>query len=226
MKRRSASSAIPFNRCKVFFDFDNTIAMSDVVDDIIGRFAVGDRWIELEKLWKEGTIGSRECLSGQFGSVKVSKKELAEYLKLKAIDPDFKNILAFLATKKIKPVIVSDNFEFILKSILKNNGITGLEVFCNKVEFNKDQLKLSFPHLSKDCARCAHCKKNTLADNTKKNDFIIYVGDGLSDLCAAQDAHLVFAKASLLKYFRKIGRPCVPFKTLKNVLNYMTENAL
>ena len=129
-----------------------------------------------------------------------------------------------MKTKDIKPVIVSDNFQFILKEILNNNNISGLKIFSNKVSFENDRLKLSFPHLNKDCSRCAHCKKNTLAACAINNEFIIYVGDGLSDLCAAQEAHLVFAKDSLLKHFRKIGRPCVPFKTLKNVLNYLTEN--
>ena len=49
----------------VFFDFDNTIANIDVVDDMLERFSGDDGWKELEERWQREEIGSRECLKGQ-----------------------------------------------------------------------------------------------------------------------------------------------------------------
>ncbi len=226
MLKNKKAGVIPFSRCKVFFDFDNTIALSDILDDIIEHFAVDESWVALEKAWAEGKIGSKECLTGQLGSVRVSRKDLARYLTVKKIDPYFKKILYFLRDRRISPVVLSDNAEFVLRQILKNNGIAGIKVYANRVSFSGDRLSLSFPYQNKSCLRCAHCKKVNLLNNSKKSDYKIYVGDGLSDLCAAQEADLVFAKDSLLKHFKKIGRPCVAFKTLKDVFTYMKENAL
>lgn len=213
-------------RCRVFFDFDNTITVSDVLDDAIKRFAVDKSWIELEEAWGAGKIGSRECLSGQLRSVRVSKNEFFQYLTTVKIDPFFKKILEFLQTKAIKPVILSDNFLFMVRRILKKQGITGIKIYSNRGSFSGNRFKLSFPYLNKKCLRCAHCKRNSLLDNSKKSDFKIYVGDGLSDLCAAQEADLVFAKDSLLAHFKKTKRPCVAFKTLRDVYNYLREDIL
>lgn len=213
-------------RCRVFFDFDNTISISDVLDDVIKRFAVDESWIKLEEAWVAGKIGSRECLSGQLRSVRVSKNELFRYLAAVKIDPFFKKVLKFLKAKGIKPVILSDNFLFILRRILKNHGIAGIKIYSNEASFSGKRLKLSFPYFNKNCIRCAHCKRNSLLSNSNNTDFIIYVGDGLSDLCAAREADLVFAKDSLLAHFQKAKRPCVAFKTLKDVYNYMRRNVL
>ena len=213
-------------RYKVFFDFDNTIAVSDVLDDVIKRFAVDESWIKLEEAWVAGKIGSRECLSGQLRLVCVSKNDFFRYLASVKIDPFFKKILEFLKAKGIRPVILSDNFLFILRRILKNHGITGIKIYSNRASFSGDRLKLSFPYFNKNCMRCAHCKRNSLLKNSDNTDFIIYVGDGLSDLCAAKEADLVFAKDNLLAHFQKAKRPCVPFKTLKDVYNHMRRNVL
>ncbi|MBF0494734.1 MAG: hypothetical protein HQL28_06355, partial [Candidatus Omnitrophica bacterium] len=71
----------------VLIDFDNTITISDVLDDIIKRFSVDNGWVELEKAWVSGKIGSKECLKGQLASVSVTRPALAEYLSSVSIDP-------------------------------------------------------------------------------------------------------------------------------------------
>ena len=53
------------NNHVVFLDFDNTITSYDVFDNMLERFAKSQGWVALEKNWKEGRIGSRECLAGQ-----------------------------------------------------------------------------------------------------------------------------------------------------------------
>jgi len=101
---------------KVYFDFDNTITSYDILDDIIQRFAINDGWIKLEEDWKEGKIGSRECLQGQIGLVRVPKKKFLKYLSKIRVDPNFHKILKLLKEKNISPVIVSDSFSFVIKN--------------------------------------------------------------------------------------------------------------
>ena len=43
----------------VFLDFDNTITSLDVLDAVIGKFSVDQKWMIYEEAWKEGKIGSR-----------------------------------------------------------------------------------------------------------------------------------------------------------------------
>lgn len=205
----------------VFFDFDNTISPFDVLDDIIKKFSINKNWMKFEELWKKEKIGSRECLENQLLSVRVTKKELSKYLLGIRIDPYFHKLIGILEKERIKPVILSDNFSFIIKSILKNNKVKRIRLYCNNVRFNSDRLIPSFPHINRSCVRCAHCKSK----NLKKNDFgdkiTIYVGDGLSDICPAEASDIAFAKGNLLKYFRKTKKPCRAFKNLKDIYNYL-----
>lgn len=204
-----------------FFDFDNTITTFDVFDDILERFSVDGRWRELEEAWQAGSIGSRECLEGQLRSVRVTRRALTQYLSTIRIDPHFSQLLVLLKGQKIPVVIVSDNFSFIVREILRNNGITGVRLYYNRIRFSGARLIPSFPYANGKCSRCAHCKKVHLLNPKGKTH--IYVGDGLSDICPAEKADLVFAKGSLLEYLKSRQKPCIPFENLGDVYRHLLE---
>ena len=69
-------------------DFDGTITPTDVIDNILQRFA-DPSWEAIEDQWLQGAIGSRECLSRQLSLVKASPAELLAYFDTVEIDPDF-----------------------------------------------------------------------------------------------------------------------------------------
>jgi len=224
-KHRKNDSKLTLSDCAVFFDFDNTITPFDVIDDIVERFSINEKWRKIEKDWKRGKIGSKECLKRQFAQVRVKKDAFIRYLSKIKIDKYFPRILAFLKQRKASACIVSDSSFFIINNILKNNGIKGVKVYSNKLKFDEDKLILEFPHFNKRCPKCANCKKSHLLKGGIDDKIIIYIGDGLSDICAAGCADIVFAKASLLKHFRKQKRDCFKFDTLAVVYNYLKEIA-
>lgn len=207
----------------VFFDFDNTITMGDVIDDMLERYSINFKWQELEKMWKDGKIGSRQCLEGQMEGIRITKRELDKYLAKVKIDPYFKVLLKYLRSKNIKTLIVSDNFDYILWRILKNNNINNQVVYANSVRFDNNRLKTVFPYSNKKCGDCGHCKQTTILANKDKGSVSFYVGDGQSDICGSQQADIVFAKDSLKKYFIKERKPHVPFENLKDVYCYLKE---
>lgn len=210
----------------VFFDFDNTITTCDVIDDILLRFSKDKRWIKLEEEWKKGKISSKECLKGQIGGILISRKELNNYLYSIKLDSYFKRVIDFLNLKGTKVIILSDNFDYTLKRILRNNGISDLKIYSNKLKFSKDKLKLLFPFRDRKCCICAHCKRNNLLSNINGDSISIYIGDGLSDSCPAQYADIVFAKGDLLKYFKEKKLGCIPYKTLKDVYGYLRRSSI
>ena len=108
-------SPIVLSNCRVFFDFDNTMTTSDVLDDVIRRFSINDHWMSLEKAWLEGKIGTKECLEGQLRNVRVTKSVLHNFLKKVELDPHFHQLLSLLVREGIKPVILSDNFTYIIE---------------------------------------------------------------------------------------------------------------
>lgn len=208
----------------VFLDFDNTITIGDVLDDMLERYSVNLKWQELEKRWKERQIGSRECLEGQIKGIRITKSELDRYLSGIKIDPYFKVLLKYLRARKIKTFIVSDNFDYILRRILKNNRVALQDIYANRFRFDKNRLRPSFPYSNPRCGDCAHCKQTTVKSNSGRASLSMYVGDGQSDICAAQDANIVFAKDSLKKYFRKERLPHVAISGLKDVYRYLKKS--
>ena len=59
-------------------DFDGTITRTDVIDNILQRFA-DPSWQAIEAQWVQGEIGSRECLSRQLSLVNASPAQLLAY---------------------------------------------------------------------------------------------------------------------------------------------------
>jgi 2,3-diketo-5-methylthio-1-phosphopentane phosphatase len=199
----------------VFLDFDNTITSLDVLDAVIGRFSIDEKWMACEEAWKEGKIGSRDCLEAQLKSVRVSRKELAHYVREIPLDPFFLKLLWILDHQRIPFMIVSDSFTFIIETILRHHGVQKVKIFANELRFQKDRLIPLFPYHSKDCRRCAHCKKiHVLAH---KDHTTIYVGDGLSDVCPALVSDFVFAKDTLASHLEAEGKTHTAFRDLGDI---------
>lgn len=220
MKQRARTA----EEYSVFLDFDNTITQYDVLDDIIERFSPNNKWVSLEKKWKEGRIGSKECLKGQVEALRVGRKTLEEYLRTVKVDPYFKKLKDYLGARNIKIVVLSDNFDYILNRILKNNDIRGLRVFSNKLRIRENRFRTSFPLTNGDCGKCGHCKKSSFLAKAGKGTRTVYVGDGLSDVDPAKHADIVFAKGALKEHFRENGLKHIPFRDLKTVYNYFKRN--
>lgn len=207
--------------CAAFFDFDNTIATFDVLDDLVQRFSVTQDWKILEEAWRQGTIGSKECLDGQLRSVRLTASEFSEYVASIPLDPAFPRLVQLLRSRGIEPVILSDSFCLVIEQILAHHGVGDLKVYANVLRLIDDRLIPSFPHLD-GCARCANCKAHYLLAAKQQGRTTLYVGDGLSDLCAAKHADVLFAKDTLLAACRREGRPCISFESLSEVHTYLT----
>jgi 2-hydroxy-3-keto-5-methylthiopentenyl-1-phosphate phosphatase len=217
-----AAQALQLKNCQVFFDFDNTITAFDVLDGIIERFSVNRDWIAYEEAWKKGKIGSRQCLDGQLRSIRVERAQLHAYLATVGIDASFGRLLALLRRHGVEPVIVSDSFTQLIGYILAQNGISGIPVHANSLRMHGNCLFPSFPHTGTECSRCGHCKTATLASAAFAGKRAIYIGDGLSDLCPARRADLVFAKrgCSLQRHLLETGGQCQPFDDLSDIYTY------
>lgn len=206
----------------VFLDFDNTITSLDVLDAVIGKFSIDQKWMIHEEAWKEGKIGSRQCLEAQLRSVRVTRVELEKYVKQIPLDPFALKLFRILRHRSIPFVIVSDSFTVIIRTILRHHGILRAKVFANRLDFKKDRLIPSFPYHSKECRRkCAHCKKIHVQGH--KNKTTIYVGDGLSDVCPALEADIVFAKDSLASHLEAERKFHTPFCDLKDVCAFFEQ---
>lgn len=203
----------------LFLDFDNTVTIGDVLDAVIERFSITERWRSWEAAWQRGDVSTAECLSDQIGDLRVEVDALTRFVRDTPIDACFSDLVGFCREKRVPLFIVSDNFSVIVRAILKNHLLGGVPSFANELLFDGNKPTARFPHTNPRCGRCAHCKAVHFAGFASHRK--IYVGDGLSDICPAEAADVVFAKDALADHLARAGIPFLPFAGLGDVLHYL-----
>jgi 2-hydroxy-3-keto-5-methylthiopentenyl-1-phosphate phosphatase len=205
----------------LFFDFDNTITIGDVLDRVIERYSASEAWRGWEVEWQAGRMTTPECLKRQLGDLRVSPEELNEFLSGVEIDAAFPRIVAWATAKGAKLSILSDNFRPFIHAILDRNDLAAVPVFANEFVFTAGRFEARFPLRDAACPRCAHCKAQHLRAAECRPR--IYVGDGLSDVCPSLVADIVFAKDSLAADLERRGVQYTPYRALDDVLLYLEE---
>lgn len=214
----------------LFIDFDGTITRRDVTDAVLENFA-DERWLEIEKQWRAGRIGSRDCLRGQIALVRARPEELDELVDSIEVDEGFALMLEICARHKIATHIISDGFDYCIRRILERSqlqlaGLMGNVRICSSQLETDGQghWRATFPYFRQTCSHgCATCKPGLMRLLNRKGAPAIFVGDGLSDKYAADAADLLFAKNSLAAYCRQQGIDYVPFDELDDVAAWLVE---
>src|SRR5208337_462189 len=147
------------NKFFVSIDFDGTITDSDITDALIKQFAKPE-WEHAERLWEEGTIGSRECLAAQMSLIEAPLEDLLSYTRNFAIHDSFIPFIRFLRESGIPHAIISDGFKVFIDQLLTDAGIKGVPVFANRLTCENGSLKALFPYTSTKCSS-GTCKCKT-----------------------------------------------------------------
>ena len=201
----------------VAIDFDGTITHLDVVDGLLVQFAEGKDWIKTESEWVAGKISSQECLERQIAHVRVSEEALYGYLKTIQLDPGFRDLYDFLKGKGIPLFILSDGFDLLIRKILEIHGFADIPLRSNVLRWEDKRLIPEFPFKNSACKRCAHCKRVSLEAHRQYAERIIFIGDGLSDLCALDASDWIYAKGRLEKRCLETEQKYSSYRTLDGV---------
>jgi 2,3-diketo-5-methylthio-1-phosphopentane phosphatase/HAD superfamily hydrolase (TIGR01509 family) len=186
---------------------------------LLNRFSSGD-WEAIDRDFCEGKIGSKEAYSRIAKIVKGDKEAILSFIRSHSdIDPYFASFYHDCREKGIDLKIVSDGLDFYIKTILEIHRLSEIPFYANCTRLIKGEgMELSFPYLNEECGLCGTCKKRLLQIHRKEYDCILFVGNGLSDRCAAREADFVFAKSSLYTYCIDQDIPCHFFENFHDIL--------
>jgi len=220
MRQKRQQTATPV----VFLDFDGTITRRDVTDVILESYA-DDSWLEVERRWRAGEIGSRECLRAQMALVRASRAQLEALVDTIEVDEGFAALLEACARRRLRVNVASDGFDHFIRRILErprlglSRLLRGVRIHASHLEFDsRGEMRLDFPYFRETCEHgCATCKPAVLELLNPERAPSIFVGDGLSDRYAAACADLVFAKNSLAEYCREHEIEHVAYERLREV---------
>ena len=206
----------------VVCDFDGTIALEDVTDSLLERFA-DPSWTLIEEQWRTGAFGSRECMARQVALVEAKSADLDRFLDTIEIDATFPSFVAACERSRVTLNIVSDGIDYAVRRVLANHALGRLRVQANAlVALPHNRYRLEFPHAAADCGvqagtcKCAIARRDFAA--SRPAPATILIGDGTSDFCiATHGADFVFAKDRLLVHCEAKSIPHLPFDTFADI---------
>ncbi|MGI6226535.1 MAG: MtnX-like HAD-IB family phosphatase [Peptococcales bacterium] len=204
----------------IFVDFDGTITKVDTCQKMVEAFA-REGWIELNKLWEEKKLSTRECANRTFQLFDANLEELEKLIETIEIDTYFPEFASMCQTWGYPIYILSDGYDLIIEKVLKKYNIN-IPYYANKLLYD-GQFSIECPHHNPDCGICGTCK-STLMEKLRKNARqTVYIGDGYSDTCPASKADIVFAKGTLYKYCQEKGIKATHFDNFGDILRLVAS---
>jgi len=214
--------AHPQSQWVVQCDFDGTISLSDVTDTLLERFG-SFGWEQLEQDWRDGKIGSRECMSKQIALLDMTSQELNDHLRCIKIDPQFPAFVDAITALGWSIEIVSDGLDWAIREILALHHLGHLPIFANHLIYGyKQQWLLNTPWSCDQCIqKSANCKCQLLAKKQQRKQRVLYIGDGNSDFCVSGKADLVLAKSSLITYCKQNNIPHLNINNFEDAIKLL-----
>jgi len=191
---------------RLVLDWDGTVTVRDSLVEAVRTF--GDAGVYRRSFDSYG-----EALATEVATIRAPASEVsawaAEHVQVR---PGFAALV-----ERHQPVIVSSGLPQLIRPVLAREGID-VELRSNDAEPAADGWRLRFrePGLCPVCGD--RCKRAFLPDGHP----LVYVGDGVSDTCAALAADRVFARDHLAGELASRGVPFEPFETLDDVAAALT----
>ncbi|KAK4617949.1 Polyol phosphate phosphatase PYP1 [Fulvia fulva] len=218
----------PFKNPKFIFftDFDGTITLQDSNDFMTDNIGFGgDKRRQGNRDVLEAKDTFRDSFRKMMDSVTKPFPECIDYLVSNIkLDPGFNEYFQWALKNEIPTVVVSSGMEPIIRAILKNligPDHVKLDIISNQAEARPgksiDQ-EGGWQIQYHDESSFGHDKSLTLRPYAQLpkdvRPTLFYAGDGVSDLSAAKETDLLFAKQGhdLIRYCVKEDVPFTVFK--------------
>ncbi len=174
-------------------------------------------WREIDERWARGEIPTSECARQQFALVRAGAAEVDALVDDLRIDPAFPALAAELRAIGVEVEIASDGFDYYIARMLAAAGVADTPYIANHMGFRDGAIQLDFPHEGEGCGHCGTCKGAAVRRAHQRGRRVAYVGDGLSDICAAEVADVLFAKGKLAAHCDTRGLTYHPFDSMSDV---------
>lgn len=206
----------PLPRLLALFDYDGTVTTHECME-IVLQDLIGDAWRPFEDEVRRGTMSHVECLRRQVALVRAPRHEF--FAALAAIAEPRPGLAAFIDAVKGSggtAAILSAGFREAIEVTWRRCGLPPVELFASELvgvgEDDGPPYGMHYHDELGDCPRCGRgtCKATIARALRRDGDFMVYFGDGASDLCPAREADLTFAHDYLADLCESEGLPWRP----------------
>jgi 2-hydroxy-3-keto-5-methylthiopentenyl-1-phosphate phosphatase len=213
------------SRLHIFCDFDGTLALHDLGDEVFIRFAGYPAFEEYQRKLKEENLSIHAYWRGLCALLPkhLTLYDIETFALEHRLDATIHSLLAWCDSEQIAFTIVSDGFAQYIQPLLQAESMR-VPVYSNRLVQRDGSIHPEFPYSDESCTCfCASCKRNTVLRSAHPESIIVYIGDGYSDFCAAQHADIIFAKKTLAAYCNKHHIPHYQFSNMDDVRRLLAK---
>lgn len=211
-------------RLSIACDFDGTITRNDTLHLIVEAFGAPGVWAAIEPRLLGGEISLEAAMSEQFAQVRATPQQVHDLVIAEAgLRPGFREFAAWVDACGHRLVVLSSGFRGVIDALLGHWGFADLEVTSHEALFGPEGCELVWSDRGEVCDRCGRrCKRHDI-DRLGLGRPLVYLGDGVSDRCAAEMADLIFARSDLAEHLRRRHVPFIPFDDFHQVCRRLEQ---
>jgi 2,3-diketo-5-methylthio-1-phosphopentane phosphatase len=201
-------------------DFDGTITENDLLDQIARDFGDPAVYQEVEDGLHDGTITLQECITREYEPVTMPLDEAISWvLEEVRVRPGLRELVDLAGTEGWRVTVLSSGFEELIRPVLASVGVTDVDILANSVDAQPDGWRVRW----RDEAVCAACNEACKRNGLPGDGEIVYVGDGISDRCAARASDRIFATRGLARYLDDHAVPYESFDDFHDVVRALSD---
>jgi 2-hydroxy-3-keto-5-methylthiopentenyl-1-phosphate phosphatase len=193
---------------RLVLDWDGTVTAHDTLHVAIERFGDVDVFRRLENEYGR-SLTIHEVIAVEMETITAPLEEVTSHLvEHVPVREGFRELV-----ERHDPLIVSAGFVELIEPVLAREGVRA-RVLANRLDPTPEGWRVIFRDET-PCGVCGEaCKRAAVfADG----EDVVFVGDGISDRCAALAAGRVFARDGLARWLEAQGVAYTPFDDLRDV---------
>jgi 2-hydroxy-3-keto-5-methylthiopentenyl-1-phosphate phosphatase len=198
-------------------DFDGTVTEEDVSFILLDAFTDED-WRKYLNEYKKGKISVGDFNAKAFSLIKADRQTMLEFAKPRVrIRDGFVKLLDLCYKKGFRFVIVSNGLDFYIEAILKDIGLSDVEIHAARTSFNPGSVEVKY--IGPEGNQIQEGFKEAYTKSFLGKGYrVIYMGNGTSDASSAKLAHYIFATGDLLAHCKERNLNCKPFTNFTDVI--------
>ena len=190
-------------------DFDGTITTKDIGVEIIKKYA-GPDWDVGLRRWRTGEFDQRQLMEWEFARLPGDRlPEMREFALVEAdVRPGLHGLLKLCRSNDVPVEVVSNGMSFYVEAVLGREGLADLAFVAPIPTLSglDNGPVVGFAEGVETCETTGLCKCARARRLRSGDRKIIFVGDGISDYCVAEEeADFIIARSSLREHCVKNG---------------------
>ncbi len=203
----------------LLIDFDGTITTTDTNDKLVYNH-MNDKIKDL--LRQEEDMNYIKFMDAVLDEVKITEEQYLKFILTQiGISKGFQEFYNNGKSLNIPITIVSGGFHNGITPFLNKFGITDVDVYANRLNFDEDNLSVTYHdgrnHDCCDLGPCGNCKVQYYEKLKEEGYKVIFIGDGISDQAVARKCDIVFAKDGLEKYCEVNNIEYIPWESFQDI---------